>query len=147
MASWSIRVGALIFAVAVACCGWSFKSIVFDVQENGKKVSVEKPFGGVDPSAADPAFEAVQRGDFDGAIRIMQKATRRYPRSGWHHYNLAILYEVKGDWTAAHESIDKAHKIEPGVQRFKDELAFVERHMPRASAEPSASGAPAAPKR
>jgi hypothetical protein len=74
MASWSSRfgrAGALILAAALASCGWSFKSIVFDVQENGRTVTVEKPFGSVDPSAADPAFEAVQRSDFDGAIRIM----------------------------------------------------------------------------
>jgi hypothetical protein len=132
-------------AAALASCGWSFKSIVFDVHENGKTVTVEKPFGSVDPSAADAAFEAVQRKDVDGAIRIMQAAAQKHPQSGWHRYNLAILYEVKGDWTAAHEAIEKACEIEPTVQRFKDELAFVERHMPKASAESTDPGAPATP--
>lgn len=142
MASWQTRFGALILALAVSGCGWAFKSIVFDVQQNGRKVTVEKPFGGIDPSAADPAFDAVQRGDIDEAIRIMQAATRKYPRSGWHPYNLGILYEVKGDWSAAQTSMKKAHQIEPGVQRFVDELTFINRHMPKASAEPGASAVP-----
>lgn len=122
--------------VFVACGGAAFKDITFDMQENGKTVTVKKfyndGFGG--DNAAHQAFEAAQKNDVEGAKKILVGDIALHPDNEWSHYNLAILDEATGDWGGAESELVTAQKVENDkkvkvvTNRFADELKFVRAH-------------------
>lgn len=138
----------LIAVLALLTAGCTLNYLVFDVHEGGRRVRVQKFFNdGLGDNDHARAFEVARRGDLDGAVRILEGAARRDPNDEWTYYNLAIVHEARGDWPAAERAIKIAIREEAqdhprtnrkkrapdgaDAARFRDELAFIERHSRR----------------
>jgi len=127
-------------------CDPTLKYVRFPVHEGNAKVYYEKFFNdgfGLDLDAA-AAYEAIERHDVDTAVRYCENAARKSPNDDWPQYNLAIVYEVKGNWDAAETAIREAIRIDQAQRaanknlskrtdaNYVAELEFILRHKPPA---------------
>ena len=138
----SLRAPLLVVGLALlgTGCDWTMKYVNFPVVEpDGRKVYYEKFFNDGLGSDADmaAAYNAVERGDVDTALRICEGKTAQSNADKFDWYNLAILYEVRGRWDDAEHAINEAIRLDavpagPGKQRvdadFIAERNFIQRH-------------------
>ena len=79
--------------------------------------------------AVEKAFKLLQANKVEEARDTLKDHIAAFPQQPYPHYDLAIVYEVKGDWKSAHDSIQEALKLAPDNRTFKEENAFIERHL------------------
>lgn len=127
--------GATFAAMAMGC--WTkTESIRFPVTEpDGKVVEVRKYWGFTvaNDRARDEAFTLMQHGKIDEARDVLKASVAKDPKKPYNHYDLAIVYEVKGEWALALESINAAlgaSTTSASNDTFTEEKKFIERHLP-----------------
>ena len=64
-------------------------------------------------------ISAAQRGLWDEAIFRWKKAVQSNPDSAAAHNNLAVAYEVKGNWEEAKNEYEMALKLSPNNSHIK----------------------------
>jgi len=140
--SWFALAGALAFT---AGCGTQ-KYVMFQVWEGPGQTSDARKSFDADIAIGgyhDQAWELLGKNDVDGAIKLIEAEAKK---SHFDYYNLAILYEVKHDWTKAEENIQAAINDAKGMDdQYKAELAYIQEHKAKYVAAPAAAPAPAAP--
>jgi tetratricopeptide (TPR) repeat protein len=149
LSNFSVRTlcaAALVAAIVLAAggCDATLKHVRFPVQEGNSKVYYEKFFNdgfGLDLDEA-AAYQAIERNDVDTAVRYCESAVRAHPNDEYAQYDLAIVYEIKGNWDGAETAIREAIRIDTaqratakGQSKRADadyvaELAFIQRHKP-----------------
>lgn len=139
LVSWCALAGALAFTAA---CGTQ-KYVMFQVWEGQGQTSEAKKKFDADiaiGSYHDQVWELLGKNDVDGAIKLIEAEPKK---SHFDYYNLAILFEVKHDWTKAEENIQAAIKDANGMdEQYKTELAYIQDHKARYVAAPAAPAAP-----
>ncbi|MBI4952538.1 MAG: tetratricopeptide repeat protein [Myxococcales bacterium] len=121
-------------------CDGTLKYVRFPVQEGNSRIYYEKFFNdgmGIDADQA-AAYNAIERGQNDVAVQICEGAVGSHPNDVWAHYNLAILYEMKGNWDGAERHINEAIRLQqlPNSKGqkgdvntdFYAELGFIKSH-------------------
>jgi hypothetical protein len=142
----TLRCAALVAAIVLAAggCDFTMKYVRFPVQEGNTKVYYEKLFDdllGADNDQA-IAYGAIEHHDITTALFYCQRGVRAHPGEAYPQYDLAIIYEIKGDWEAARVAIQEAIRLDQaaragakGQQKQVDadlvsELRFIENHTP-----------------
>ena len=116
-------------AVAFGVSGCSLKYIEFPVWEGHDQAhsTAKKQLPICAGSGGCPkTYEKLEQNDVDGAIALLEEDTNKSAMV-WAY--LAVLYEVKHDWTKAEEAIQKA--IADGgdsASSYEKELAFIQEH-------------------
>ncbi len=119
------------FVLATACS--DIQSVKYPIRErDGSVVKVTKPYQSAfsgDPG--DRSFKLIQEGKIDQALSVIRSASESAPSNAGWHYDTAIIFEIQGRWADALEEIKFALRIFPNDSRYREEQAFIVRHMPR----------------
>lgn len=130
---------SLVFVLLAGCGHAKSESIKFPVTEpDGRVVEVSKWWGfslANDPSS-EKAFKLLQANKVEEARDTLKDHISAFPNEPYPHYDLALCFEVKADWKSAHDEVQEALKLAPDNRTFKEENAFIERHL---AVPPSAS--------
>jgi Tfp pilus assembly protein PilF len=133
-----------VLALAAGGCDFTSKYVRFPVQEGSARVYYEKPFYdafGIDVNTG-LAYDAIERNDVDTALRYCEKAVRDDPNDQWAQWDLAIIYEIKGNWDGAEVAMKEAIRLDLARKAaskdlkkevdgsYAAELEFIRRHKP-----------------
>jgi len=115
-------------ALAAACS--PIQTVTYSVHEpNGQTVSVDKYFSSVttdDPG--DTAFKQIKAAHIDEAMATLRAAVASSPGDSSYHYDIAIIYEIKADWSAALKEIRESRRLSPKDSMYAEEEKFIVQH-------------------
>jgi hypothetical protein len=117
--------------LSVACS--PIQDVHFPVREpDGRAIEVDKYYSSVtNDDPGDRSFKQIQAGHVDDALATMKAQEAASPTDTGARYDLAIIYEMKGDFLNAYAEIKEANRLAPKTQMYIDEEKFIERHLPK----------------
>ena len=109
------------------------QTINYPVRElDGRTVNVEKYYSSVfDDDPGDRSFKQLKAGHVEEALATMKAQSAAHPTDSGARYDLAIIYEIKGDWVTAAAEIKEAVRINPKTKMYTDEERYIETHVPK----------------
>ena len=118
-----------LLATTLAACS-PIQTVSFPVREpDGRTTNVDKYFSSlVTDDPGDKAFKQIQAGRTDDAMATMKDAIAATPTDASYHYDLAIVFEIKGDWPSALGEVRAARKLAPTNRMYGDEETFIAQH-------------------
>ncbi len=124
-----MKTALLLAAFLVAACS-PIQTVSYAVHEpDGRTTQVDKYFASlVTDDPGDKAFKQIQAGRVDEALTTIQEAIKITPTDASYRYDLAILWEIKGDWSAALAAIREARRLAASNASYGEEEAFIVQH-------------------